>query len=60
MVSEREVECSNLRALCLVFSHGGCDSHAEPLYSPMEAVIPMKEPARASGDTYHNYKGDIC
>ena len=32
--------------LCLVFSHGGCDSRAEPLNSPMEGVIPMKEPAR--------------
>ena len=33
------------RLMCLVFSYGGCDSRAEPLYSPVENVIPMKEPA---------------
>ena len=35
--------------LCLVFSHGWCDSRAEPLYSPMEGVIPIKEPTRTGG-----------
>ena len=39
----------SLGLLCRVFSQGGCDSRAEPLYYSMEGVIPMKEHACAGG-----------